>query len=394
MQKTDTLIKIVSVIVFIAIVFYIGYYLYEAQTDPLVTAAVMEHTIKESASTEGYAIRTEEYLDVGTARVLVTAEESEKLAAGSTYAMKFASRESMEASEKARELEMQIQWLENLANEGDSAAEDMAKDSVRALAYSLDSGNISSLDQLLSDINVKVFQSGDYSGDSIQEELDSVREQLEVLEENLGTDMERLTVKKAGVFSGYIDGFEDITPDQLVDITPDGLSQLFSSPNAADSSTLGKLVTDISWRYAAVMASEDAMKLKNGDNVTLEFSKTYNDTITMKVESIGASTNGRCVVVFVSDRNLADIIAIRELTADIVFSMTRGIRIPNEAVHEDEESGKLFVYVISGVQAQRVDITILTEYDDYYLVESNGNLREGMEVIVEAKELYSGKVVR
>lgn len=391
MQKTDTLIKVISVIVFIAIVFYIGYYLYDSNSDPLVTAAAMEYTIRDSAVTEGYAVRTEEQLDGGTTRVSVTATEGEKLSAGSTYALKFDSREAMEAADRARELEARISWLEALALEGDDAADIMARESVQALAYAVDSDDLSQLHKLIDDVSVKVFQSSDYTEDNIQTELAAAEAELDSLKQD--AEVERLKVEKAGVYSQYVDGFEGITPENVQGISPSELTQLFITPENRDSRVLGKLVTDISWYYAAVMEAEDAMKLEAGESYELEFSKTFNGSITMKVKSIGTSADGRCVVVFVSDRNLNDTIATRKLTAEVLFTETTGIRIPKEAVNIDED-GVQYVYVISGVQAQRVDITILTEYDEYYLVEADGNLRDGMEVIVEAKELYSGKVVR
>ncbi len=391
MQKTDTLIKVISVIVFIAIVFYIGFYLYDSNADPLVTAAAMEYTIKDSANTEGSAIRTEELLGDGTTRVSVTAEECEKLSAGSTYALKFDSREAMEAADRANELDLRIQWLEALALEGDDAADIMAKDSVRALAYAVDGGELTDLSKLIDDVNVKIFQSSDYTEDNIRTELEAAETELNALEQDY--EVERLTVDKAGIYSQYIDGFEAISPDSIMGLSPSELTQLFIAPNSYDSRILGKLVTDIRWRYASIMESEDAMKLETGKSYNLEFSKTFNGSITMKVESIGASASGRCVVVFVSDRNLNETIATRDLSAEVIFTETTGIRIPKDALRIDDE-GVQYVYVISGVQAQRVDIEVLTEYDEYYLVESTGNLRDGMEIIVEATELYSGKVVR
>lgn len=393
MQRTDTLIKVISTIVLIAIVFYIGYYLYDSQANPLTTAAAMEYTIKESAHTTGYAVRTEKQLSGGASRVSVTADDGEKLAANSTYALKFSSVSSMEAAQKANELELKVLWLEALVADGNTAADAMAKDSVRALAYSIDSGSFSNLDELLADINVKLFHSSDFTEENLQAELESTRAQLEAMEDELETDMERLTVSESGIFSRFVDGFEAVDAERLVGLSPDELTQLFSSPANTDGAS-GKLVTDIYWRYAAIVNESDAAKLKVGDRVELEFSLTFNGTVAMEVESIGEVSGGQCVVVFVSSSNLNDVIAVRELNSDIIFSVTTGIRIPKEAVQQDGETEQYYVYVISGVQAQRVDINILTEYDEYYLAESGGNLRDGMEIIVEARDLYIGKVVR
>ncbi|MBE6949591.1 MAG: hypothetical protein E7456_07090 [Ruminococcaceae bacterium] len=394
MERTDTLIKVIAVVVFIALMCYVGYYFIDSQLNPLVTASAMEYTIKDTASTEGYAVRTEEQLSEGSARVSVTAEECEKLSAGSTYAYKFRTRQAMEAADRTRELELRIAWLEALEANGTTAADSMAKDSVRAVAYSTKGGNFSDIQENLADINVTVFQNGEYTEDKIQAELESARAELEAMENDQDTDMERLTVSVPGIYSAYTDGFESVTAEQLQGLSPTELENLFKEAGSNDSRVSGKLVTGIDWRYAAIIDTENAAKLEEGRYYDLEFSNTYNGTVNMRVESIGNAAGGRCVVVFVSDRDLTETIAARELTADIVFSLTTGIRIPTAAMHRDEETGQTYVYVISGVQALRVDASVVGEYDDYYLVEATGNLRDGMEVIVEAKDLYNGKVVR
>ena len=77
MKKTDTLIKIVSVLALIAIVCYIGYYIYDARTNPLRTVAAMEYTVTQTAETSGYAVRTEELLSGDKTRVAIVAEDGE-----------------------------------------------------------------------------------------------------------------------------------------------------------------------------------------------------------------------------------------------------------------------------------------------------------------------------
>jgi predicted nucleotidyltransferase len=147
------------------------------------------------------------------------------------------------------------------------------------------------------------------------------------------------------------------------------------------------------------------MRLRVDSEATLQFTGNYNKTITMTVEARSQPSLGKCAVTFVSDHNLKDIIDLRQLTADLLVSRTSGIRIPKEAMREavretEKEDGETetanvnCIYIISGVQAEQVDVNILAEYDDFYLVEPTTRLRDGTEVITEANDLYDGKVVR
>ena len=321
----------------------------------------------------------------------------------STYALRFNSGESMGLMDRIRSLNTRIDWLETVVDGGEGAADRMARESVAALAYGVDSGNMGSVSQLADDVRVKVFQSETFSDENLQVSLDTAKSELERLESEMESGAENLKISDSGIFSSHTDGFEKVTDDALSNISPQKLENLFSNPEST-SEALGKLVTDIRWRYYAIMAEEDAMALTAGSQVTLEFNKTYNETITMTVEEITPASLGKCVVIFVSDHNLKDILDIRELSADLIVSETRGIRVPKDAIREEnrqiEKDGKTetakinYVYIVSGVQAEQVDVNILAEYDDYYLVDGGSDLRDGMEVIVEAKDLYSGKVVR
>ena len=86
---------------------------------------------------------------------------------------------------------------------------------------------------------------------------------------------------------------------------------------------------------------------------------------------------------------------MRTVSATVEFETVTGMLVPKEAMHVDE-NGKKYVYVLSGLQAQQVDITITGEVDDCYITESEsgGLLNEGAEIIVKANGLYDGKVVR
>ena len=393
MKKTDTLIKAISILALIAIICYIGWYIYEASTNPLRTAAAVENTVRDSAPTKGWIVRSEELLTGDVSRTAVSVSEGEKLAKGGTYARRFSSQESMETMEEVHALEVKIDWLSTLAEEGDGAADRMSRESVAALSYGIDHSGGIELAELIDDVKVKVFGSEDFTHESIVNRLNETRDELDRVNSTLNITMDQLKTDKPGIFSSYTDGFENVSPADIGGISPEKLSDLFDTAETVDDNVIGKLVTDIRWRYAAIMTEKDAAKLREGTSYSLEFTDTYDDTVVMEAEMICPAEGGKAVVIFVTDRNLKETLGVRELTADIVFNRTTGMRIPKEAVYVDED-GQNYVYIISGIQAERVDIEILSDYDEYYLVKSEGDLRSGMEVIVEAKDLYSGKVVR
>jgi len=82
--------------------------------------------------------------------------------------------------------------------------------------------------------------------------------------------------------------------------------------------------------------------------------------------------------------------------ADIVFDVISGLRIPREAIHLDDD-GTIFIYLLTGARAERVNVEILLESGENYLVrdglETGSPLRSGSTIIVRANDLFDGKVV-
>jgi hypothetical protein len=128
--------------------------------------------------------------------------------------------------------------------------------------------------------------------------------------------------------------------------------------------------------------------------VNVAFSKTYSNTISMKVEKVGAvDSDGNCVVLLSSTKYIQDVVSIRDMTGEIVLSATTGVQVPREGMHIDDD-GQTYVYILKGLRAERVDVNILGESGDFYMVEATSSgLRSGDEIITQASNLYDGAVV-
>ena len=126
--------------------------------------------------------------------------------------------------------------------------------------------------------------------------------------------------------------------------------------------------------------------------------------------------NGRVAVVFSSNRYLSDTTLLRRQTVDLVFSQQTGIRVPKESVRveevqeTDEDTGEertaqvTCVYVEVGITAERKQVTVLAQGEDYYIVnpvlsqdagasQEKKVLRPGDQVIIASGEIWDGKVL-
>ena len=86
---------------------------------------------------------------------------------------------------------------------------------------------------------------------------------------------------------------------------------------------------------------------------------------------------------------------MRETSAAVLFGQYSGIRVPEDAVQTD--GGETYVWVITAMQLERKNVTVLYTGDGFCVVErgsASDALREGNTVVVSGTELYEGKVMQ
>jgi len=350
-----------------------------------MTTVALSYSVEETFTAQGYIVRSETVITDSGNAVLPVVREGEKVASGQAVAVEYMNNEALETASEIRALKLRIEKLETPG----VVAEATRLESVMALSAAVHSGDLSRLDELSLRIETYIFAE---SYDS-EAELPGLRSRLETLE-NRNAGMRTVYAPVSGIFSQVVDGYERITPGALNDITPEMLAELFSFRSGPSGA--GKLVTEFKWYYAAVMDAAEAQRLPLRQPITLQFTGAYNAGVQMFVEHIGRREDGECVVLFTSDVSVHEIAALRSLRAEVVYGVVTGIRVPKEAIHLDDD-GKTFIYLQTGVRAERVDVQILHEYGESYIVrdgiETGSPLRAGSTIIVRANNLFHGKIV-
>ena len=378
---------------FAAIVFYIGYSVYSAYADPLGTVQASYYTLEDAAVTNGYAVRGETVV-YSEESVSISARSGEKVAVGSLLGVEYKTDDARAAADEIRTLKNEIAELESLIGSGGEISGDPALEAAKAVAYAVAAGETDTLDAAISAVGSQIFSdTGAYDGDAAKAELEGKKLRLSSLESSIGSGTWALRAEEGGIFVPFADGYEHVDADALINLAPDELEAMFKVPHGTDGA-VGKIVTELTWYYAAVTDAEYADKLTVGKMASLRFERTYSAEIEMKVVSVGRpDAAGRCTVIFSTNRYLSDIAGVREMYAEVVFGSASGVRVPKEALHVDD--GGTFVYIISGLQAKQVYTEIEADLGEHYLVSINREkgLVDGAEIITKGKNLFDGKVV-
>lgn len=398
MKRTDKLTTLIAVLLFTAVLLYVAAYGIRAMRDTTVTAQAVAVELRPGGVANGIVIRDEAVLTSGEPYIDVTAKDGSKVAAGAQLATAMGTQQGLERANRLHALELEIARistaLEELSSAEDLTARDQAlQGAVDQLTAAVARHELGDLDSQALNLRSLLF-SGSAAG-ADEAELKALQRELDSLRNSTDGDTRQLYAAASGVFSTMLDGYESLSSRNLSGLTPAGLSQLLDLEPELPQGAYGKLVEGFRWYFAAAMSQEDAASLREGRTATLNFGRWYGADIYARVQSISPPEDGVVAVVFSCDTALADTLAMRTVTANVVFESYSGIRVPVEALQQDQE-GQQYVWTITAMQLERKNVEVLYQDGDVAVVARSAQadaLREGNTVVVSGEDLYEGKVM-
>ncbi len=389
-------------IILAAIMAYFGYHLYSAINEPLTTASVVEYEAGAGYYATGYVVRDERLIASDYELTVITAQEGARVAAGETVATGYLSEDAQARQRRISELSAQLETLNYAKRYSGSVADRAELDSeiagsLASLARYLSRRDMNSALDISSELKGMVLRRSSDEADAtvIQAQITATQNELDKLREAAGADTKSVSAPASGYFSASVDGYERVlTPEKLE--TMSYRDYIALSPDTTQQNTAGKLIYGNTWYYVTLIPSGELEGLAAGDDVTVTFARDFYESVEMQIERIGANEAGYRVLVLSCDRYMQNVTLLRQQSAEVVFSLYAGLRVPKEAVRVAED-GQAGVYTLEGAVAKWKPITILHDNGESYVVEldrsSTANLWPGDEVIVTAKNLYDGKVV-
>lgn len=397
MKRTDALTKVVSLLLFGALLAYLGVYIVRSATNNIRTAPAVFVSLTENAVASGIIVRNENLVQSDEKYLSIVAESGQMVSVGETIAVVYSGEEALARAAKIRELELKKQYISSVLS-GESSAENLSdrdtsiKNALISLAASAARHNTENLASASMSLSSLVIQNTEIKTTDV--DLNLVNTELNSLKQSALSDTSAITATSPGLFSAAPDGFEYITPDMLSGLTADKLRSLEETPQELADNVRGKLATPYEWFFAATVSQADAARLEVGQIATLDFGRYCSTLLSAKVISIGSPSAEECTIVFRCTEATSEMLSVRLATAEIVFDAHEGIRVPKEAVLSDE--GGSYVYTLTGMQAEKKYISIIWETEEYFLADVSkdaSSLRAGNDIILTTKNLYDGKIM-
>ena len=394
--------KLILWILLAAIAVYFGYSVISSLYEPLTTVTAVEYEAGAGYYTTGFVVRDEAVIQSNYDITVLSAAEGEHVSAGASIATGYLTDGAQQRQSRIQTLRAQLQQLnfayQYSANAADQAALDAEiKSSLAAMSRYTARRDMNSASDLAPELKGLVLRrsSDDTDADSLQLQIDALEQELDDLLSQAENDTKAVRVSAAGYFSGVVDGYESVlTPDMLDTLSVPDYQAL--QPKPVESGAIGKLIHGDTWYYVTAVPADEAREVKAGDSVQVTFARDFYEKIDMRVERAGNNEAGYRLLVLSCDRYMQNVTLLREQSADVIFASYPGLRVPKDAVRVDE-NGQPGVYVLESAVARWKAVTILHDNGESYVVEldktKTSNLWPGDEVIVNAKNLYDGKVV-
>lgn len=386
--------------------------------DPLTTTLAYNYQVEEGMDLSGYVVRREQVLADETSGLLrLQRSEGEKVGAGGTVALVYADQASLDRQREIDELSGRIEQLQ-FAQEASLGSEVSLKLDAQIMRSLLDyraelaAGRLDNAEEHETELKSLVLKR-DYTYSDTEDlsgQIAELQSQLKELKAQAASSVRAVKAPVSGVYSAVVDGYETVlTPGLLADMTPSQLNAVQADETL--TSQTGKLILGDSWYYAVTMSADQAKALRDsGGTMTLRFAKGVEQDQTVTLYAVGPEEQGRVVVTFRGEYNMAQVTLLRRQSAQLIWRTVAGIRVPNEALRAantkvDQEGNRttvesLGVYCVVGMEARFKPVEVLYSGDGFVLVRSTAasdqeslRLRPGDEIIISAKDLCDGKVV-
>ncbi len=408
-MKSDRLIiQTISVVICLFLIVYVSFHSVNLDSQPYQTEVALTYTISDSVEASGVIIREEQLISGQASGGVVSYQQSDGTVVreGSVIAEVYSSSSDISIRRQIRALEEQITALQKVSDA--RSAEYSSTETVnRQINSEIDDyialvhqGQISSISENKNELLYLLSQKDVIMGEteSYESRITQLQSEVDSLTSRLSGSLVQYTSPEIGYFARMTDGYESVlTPDSIETMTVEQIRNFSQEKVVFDNSTLGKIVTDHHWYYAAVLPKSDSEKFIVGDTVYLNFNM-YNITqIPFTVEEVRTddSDPDNCMVLMSTSHMVPELLMVRNPSVQIDFTSYTGLRIPAKAKrYEGQQVG---VYVLDGDVVRFKTINIIYENSEFILCGANSDLERPLEiydqVIVEGTDLSDGKPV-
>ncbi len=398
-MKKTALSTLCTIAFLLVVVVYILYQVSANLTQQIRTVDALEVTVEEKLSARGFFIRRQIPVEGGGGTAEYLVEDGDKVSKNQRIAVLFQGEEAHRSYDRAHALESRLEAVEyaySMITSGvDSAKMDrlifdgilsLNKDLAKGEGYRV-AGDYSALQQL-----VVSRGAGQEDKEAFEGQIKQLKADISAERKQYSGGSSNIRAKDSGYFVSGLDGYETLlTVDSLEELTPDMLSDLQPQPGEG----VGSLTCGFEWYYAVVLTKEQADKLQQRDSLEVYFPELTPQLQQLEVWRLQTYEDGRAILILRSERMDKLWLTAREQDIDIVAGRYTGLKVPAQALRQQE--GKWGVFVLDGSVASFKEVSWVYSTESYFLVPCADSAKSGLtrydRVITQGKDLADNKVI-
>lgn len=404
--------KIIMALVALFLLIYVGYQVYLSFYGSMTTEAALEYTVSRAVPAQGVIIRSEIVIEGnydGIENYIF--ENGMRVTVGENVAEFYENEYSNRNLRRSRELEAEIAMLKEAQDpvvSNFSTTEGINRDIKEQLGLLSRVSNTGKYESsmilkqsLTSLINKKQIATG--VAENFEPRISELMAEYEGLDK--GLEQSTTVFAKAPV-SGYfcrdVDGYESwLSTKSIEDYSINDYFAVIDGDSPFEPhDSIGKIVTNQNWIFAAAASRSSLEFARPGQPVTLSFESINKKIPATITEIMQEKDNERAVILLSCDRIAGDLLELRRANATINFSQYTGLRVNMSDIRfVDDKRG---VYVLD-----RNNTVRFRELDPVYeetgfvlsrLLQPDSNEIEYVrlydQIITKGTDLYDGKVIQ
>lgn len=404
--------KIIMALVCLFLLGYVGYQVYVSFYGSMKTETVLEYTVSRTVPAQGIIIRSETVIDGnydGIENYLF--ESGARVTIGENVAEFYENENSNRNLRRMREVETEIDMLKNAQDpvvSNFSTTEGINRDIKEYLGLLSNVSNTGKYEnsavlkqKLGSLINKKQIATG--VAESFEARISELTAEYESLVSGISQSS---TVFAKAPVSGYfcqtIDGYESWLSVKSTEeySIQDYLAVIDGESTAEPQASIGKIVTNQNWVFAAAASHSSLEFAKPGQPVTLSFDSINQKVPATVIDIKQEKNNERAVILLACDYVSGSLLELRRASVAIDLSRHTGLRVNASALRfVDDKRGVYILDRNNTVRFKELDPIyeepgfVLTRLRQPDSLETE-YVRLFDQIITKGTDLYDGKVIQ
>jgi len=400
--------KIVMGVLALFLLAYVVYQAVDYFYEPYRLETVYDYTFQDTVSCRGVFIRDEEIVAADYSGVPdYIYKDGSMISKGMAIAEIYPSGADIRNIERVSELEAEIDMLRDSQNTSDNYLSifdtigSQISDTLGGVVKDMRSGNVSEISgkktALMTLVNRRNIIAGTET--DYEKRITELENQIESLRSRTSEANGYIFAEEKGYFSSANDGYENVLYTGMVDeMSIADVTRVLEGKGAKriPTASIGKMVTDFRWYYAAVVSAEEAERFREGAELTLMIDMSNVEDLPVKVYRVIIEEGKSTAVVVLSCSYMSEQLSrLRTAEGRISFGTVSGLRIPDRAVRM--VGGVKGVFVRKKQTVRYRPIEVVYSRTGFVIVKWDRENADGLqifdEIFVEGNDLYDGKQV-